>query len=285
MGLTTQDGKVLTTKDAERDQENFRREVNGRQVLPDPPWLVEMRKRRVHVINVGPWEHTVWAGSYGSFTIPACSRANIEKFKENPHSVPFIREAHGEFYAEMLMWDASDQTWKPPICSQQFENIIDNEEAMRLDRGQDGWGFAREILGEGRGQNMAFSLRHRGCSEITGQKPTQDELIGCRLELEEDCRRLVAEARELWASNEPMARQGIVKGRHDVAAEILNLSDEPWIIARNPEGRLKCRFCGTFADAGTLKCPTVGCPGIFDPVAYAAALKDQEQQMRQLKEK
>src|SRR5580658_1259645 len=219
MGLTTESGKVLSVQDAQKDISEFQKTVNERIIPAEPDWMKEMRKKRVHIINVGPWTHEQWAGSYGKFTIyPALKSHDL------------VREAHGVLYGECLEFDKKSNRWISPICSQQFELLIDNEAAMRYDAGQNGENFAWELLGEGRGQNASFSLRHRGCIVIKGETPTEDELLMAKLELEDECRRLVAEARELWASNEPMAKQGIVKGRHDVAAEILNLTDEDWLV-------------------------------------------------------
>jgi len=258
MGLTTDSGKVLGVADAEKDQAEFRKSVNSRIVHPLKPWIVDAKRKKIHVINVGPWEHTVWAGSYGSFTLPACPR--------------------GTPYVEMLTFDAATGKWVSPISAVQTENVIKNEAEMEM-QDEDGRRFAWEILGEGRGQNQVFSLRHRGCTVIEGEIPTEDELLEAKLELEEECRRLVAEARELYASNEPFARQAIVKGRHDVAAQILNLTDEPWLIARNPEGRQKCKICGTMSDAGVLKCGACK-EYVFDQVAYAKLIAEQEAAMK-----
>lgn len=277
MGLTTSSGKVLTTKDAEADQAAWRRESFGRYVPPEPDWLKEMRRKKVHVINVGPWRHAVWGGSYGCFTIWECPLGE-DQIKNGPP----VKKAHGHRYSEMLEWSAAEGDWISPISSQMFQNVIDNEAAMRLDAGQKGVDFAWELLGEGRGQNMAFSLRHRGCLVIKGDLPTEDELIEARLELEEDCRQLVAEARELHVSNEPMAKQAIVPGRHGIAAEILQLTDEPWVVARNPEARKSCPICGTLSNASILKCP--GCREyIFDREAYARVLAEQDAQLKALK--
>jgi hypothetical protein len=259
MGLTNSAGKMVTAQDAAADVRQFQRTTNTRIVHPMKPWIAEAKKTRIHVINVGPWAHEIWAGSYGKFIIPMC---------------PLDCD-----YVEMV--EFIDGKWQSPICAVQTEQVIKNEAEME-EQSEDGRQFAWEILGEGRGQNSAFSLRHRGCMVIQGEEPTKAELAEARAALEEDCRRMVAEARDLWASNEPNARQAIVKGRHDVAAQILNLTDEPWIVSRNPEARQKCPICGTMSEAQVLKCP--GCKEhVFDYAAYGAMLAKQEEQIEAAK--
>jgi hypothetical protein len=267
MGLTTEGGKVLTTRDAEGDQQNFRRENgqgrDGRYIHPIPDWLATLQEKKVHIINVGPWKHEVWAGSYGKFTIWP-----NQPGEETPWQF--------DGYSLMLEFDPHRGKWMSPVSSVMAENVIKNEAEMERQT-EDGYKFAAELLGDGRGQNSAFSLRHRGCLVIKGEKPTKTELTQANESLHGECMRLVQEARDLARDPNPLARQAIVKGVHDEAAMILGLEDEDWMVARNPQARKSCKLCGTKVEGAILKCPN--CPYIFDPVAYGEIMAEQDAQI------
>lgn len=266
MGLTTDGGKTLTTRDAEQDQESFRKENNGRFVHPIPSWLRDLQEKRVHIINVGPWQHENWCGSYGKFILPA-HKPELYGTKDCP---PWQHED----YAEMLSFDRESKEWIPPIASVMAENVIKNEAEMERQT-EDGYQFAQEFLGLGRGQNAAFSLIHKGCLMLKGVSPSKKELEQANEALRTECMRLVQEARDLDRDPHPMARQAIVKGVHDEAAHILGLTDETWLVARNPESRKACPICTTMVAESALKCPA--CPFIFDPVKYGEIMAEQDE--------
>ena len=265
MGLTTEGGKTLTAQDAEKDKSEFLRQQNGRFVHPVPDWLQKLQEKKVHIINVGPWQHEIWAGSYGKYTIWA---NKPEDGDEHPWQF--------EGYAMCLVFNSRSGEWESPISSVMAENVIKNEAEMERQT-EDGYKFANELLGMGRGQNQIFSLVHRGCLVIKGEKPTKAELAQANEALRGECMRLVQEARDLDRDPNPMARQAIVKGVHDEAAMILGLTDEPWMVAREPEARKGCPVCGTKAGESVLKCPA--CPYIYDPVAYGDIMARQDAQI------
>ena len=238
----------LTAKDADAAVAQFRRSTTERVIPPIPRFVTDAMKNTVHIFNVGPWEHKQRLGGYGEFVIPACPLS--------------------ELFVEMT----------PCLTDPMTELYVKNEAEMgRFE--EDGRQFANELLGLGRGQNSAYSLIHKGCFVAAGEKPTRDEIFAAKEELKAECMRLVNEARNLAQSNNPMAREAIVPEVHFKAAEVLNLTDEPWLLARNPEQRMKCPVCGTMAGLGVLKCATQGCGYIFDVPAYNKIMAEQKEQM------
>jgi hypothetical protein len=251
MGLQSTTGQSIPAQQANQIVSQYKRQMADRVVPPLPRHVERAMAVKIHVFNVGPWEHKKHMGGYGEYTVPACSE--------------------GQDYAA-----------GPVFTDPMTELYMKNEAEMgRFE--EDGWQFANEFLGEGRGQNSAYSLRHMGCFVAAGEKPTDDELIAANEELDAKCRQLVEEAREFFASGDAVLRRAITPEWHFKAAEHLKLNDEDWMVARNPKGRQKCKLCGTTSDGEVLKCPTPNCGYIFDIAAYNKIMDEQKEAMRAAK--
>ena len=255
MALANNLGQTITARDADPIVMQFKKEQGDRVLNPLPDFVENLlSKQTVHVFNVGPWQQLRHMGGYGLFAIPACPT--------------------GQPYVEM----------KPCLTDPMLDTYVKNEAEM--DRFfESGRKFANELLGLGRGQNSSFSLVHKGCFVAVGDEPTEAELAAARVELELECKRLVNEAREWHASGDPNLKRAITPEIHFTAAETIGLNDEPWMIARTPQARQKCGFCGTYVDADVVRCPTVGCGYVFDAVRYAEAIDRQEKQVEAARRK
>jgi hypothetical protein len=249
MALTNSSGHSIPAREADGIVAEYRQTINGARIVPPLPRFVEKaQQHKIHIYNVGPWSHSQRMGGYGEFTIPACPR--------------------GQKYVEMT----------PCLTDPMTELYVKNEAEMgRFE--EDGFTFARELLGDGRGQNSAYSLRHKGCFASENEKPSANELADAMAEVEQECLRLVNEAREWYASNDPILRRAIQPEVHFLAAETINMTDEPWMIARNPQARQKCPICGTFSDADVVKCPSSGCNYVFDPERMGQIMAEQEKRI------
>jgi hypothetical protein len=244
MGLQSSTGQTIPAQQANQIVSTYRRQMTDRSIPPVPRYVERSQATKIHIFNVGPWEHKKHLGGYGEYTIPACP-------------------------------EGQDYVAGPVFTDPMTELYMKNEAEMgRFE--EDGWQFANEFLGDGRGQNSAYSLRHMGCFVAAGEKPTKEELALAMQELDEKCRQLVDEARQFHASNDPVLRRAITPEWHFRAAERLKLTDEDWMVARNPKGRQKCKLCGTLVDGDVLKCPTSNCGYIFDMAAYTKVMEEQQ---------
>lgn len=250
MGLVSSTGQTIAAQTADQIVSSYKRQMTDR-IIPPIPDYVTRSTRQVHVFNVGPWAHKKHMGGYGEQVIPAC-----------PEGQDFVAG---------------------PVFSDPMTELYMKNEAEMGRFEEDGRQFATEFLGEGRGQNSAYSLRHMGCFVAAGETPTDEELLLANEELDEKCRQLVNEAREFHASNDPILKRAIVPEWHFKAAEHLKLTDEDWMVARNPHGRQKCKLCGTLVDGDVLKCPTNGCGYIFDIPAYTKIMDEQKQAIKEVK--
>ena len=251
MGLQSNTGQTIPAQQASQIVSTYKRQMTDRIIPPLSRHVERAMAAKIHVFNVGPWGHKKHMGSYGEYTVPACP--------EN-----------------------EDYVAGPVFTDPMTELYMKNEAEMgRFE--EDGWGFANEFLGEGRGQNSAYSLRHFGCFVAAGEEPTDDELLAANGELDEKCRQLVNEAREFFASGDAVLRRAIAPEWHFKAAEHLKLTDEDWMVARNPKGRQKCKLCGTLVDGDVLKCPTANCGYIFDIPAYTKIMEEQKELTRAAK--
>jgi hypothetical protein len=255
MALTNNAGQTITAKAADGIVQEYRKSINGERIIPPVPrFVAKAMQQQIFICNVGPWGHHQRMGGYGEFFIPPCGR--------------------DEKYVVMA----------PVLTDPMCELYVKNEAEMgRFE--EDGFQFARELLGDGRGQNSAYSLRHKGCFATEHEVPLKDELAAARREVEQECLRLVNEAREWFASNDPLLRRAIQPEVHFLAAETINLTDEPWMIARNPQTRLKCPICGTYSDSDVVKCPAPNCEYVFDPERLGQILAEQEDRLEAAKNK
>lgn len=222
----------------------------------------EMKKKKIHVFNVGPWAQTVNTGSTGSFTIPAC----LDKDGEyNPERVPYV---------EMLVEDGQGNL-VPPISLIMDELVIKSEaEYSRLE--DDGMQFAQELLGEGRGQHPMNALRHIGMFASENEVPTKAELSAARELLRVKCLKYCKEAGDLHRTDAKLASRVIQPKVHFLAAKVVgrdNPTDSPWMLSTAPEGRTKCRMCGRVVDPDVAMCEG---GHIVNQEIYLAAMAEQE---------
>ena len=202
-----------------------------RRILPQKLAIIEeLKKKKIHIFNVGPWSQVVNTGSTGTFTIPGCP--------------------DGQPYVELLVDGV------PPISAVMDEMVIKNEdEYSRLE--DDGRGFAHAMLGEGRGQNPAYSLIHLGMFVAEGEKPTAQEIETATKLLHTHCQQVVKYAGDVYATDRKLASRVIRPEVHFVAARVLhrdNPEDSPWMLDASPVSRVKCPMCGRTCDADVAMC-------------------------------
>src|SRR5271163_4077808 len=112
--------------------------IGKSRILPMKLKVIEdLKTEKIHIFNVGPWPQAVNTGSFGTFTIPAC-----------PADKP---------YAEMLILDATTGEWIPPVSIIMEEYVIKSEDEMSS-LSEDGWTFAQQMIGVGRGRIPQHSL-------------------------------------------------------------------------------------------------------------------------------
>lgn len=246
---TTTDGRVLDSRAANADAGQFQRKMNNSRFTPPIlPRIQRIIDERVHVFSVSPWAFPQSMGEWGMFIIPACPE--------------------GKKYVEFMMPDGK------PVPGLMIYHYPQDENRMGMHE-EDGRDWANKLLYNDVGIAPAYSLNRYGVFVAAGDKPTKEELDIANAELNEQFIRLVEQARD-W-STDPIKKQGINAMVHHVAARKLNLSDEAWMIASNPQGRKKCKMCGAFSDPDVIKCGACK-EYIFDHQAYAAMQKDQAAQ-------
>ena len=250
---TTTDGRVLDSRAANNDAAAFQKRMNNSRFIPPIlPRIKQIQQDRVHVFSVSPWSHTVSMGAWGMFTIPACPS--------------------GEDCIEFLMHDSEGNKSAVPGIMIQYYPQDENRMGMHEEDGRD---WAEKLLGNDSGINPAFSLNRFGVKVVKGEKPTNRELAEMNEELHNKLLELIQQARE-W-EGDPIKKQGIRPEVHFVAARLLNLTDESWMVQNNPQGRQKCPMCGTYSDPDVIKCGACK-EYIFDHKAYAAMLAQQSAQ-------
>lgn len=196
----------------------------------------EARARKYHIFNVGPWPQTVNTGSTGSFFIPGC-----------PTDKPYV---------EMLVLNANTGEWEPPISSVMEEYVIKSEDEMSSIR-EDGWNFALQMIGVGRGRVPAHSLTRFGIFASKNATPTKQELAEAHKALEEECRKIVKSAGDMYSTDRKLFSRVVRPEVHFVAAKVLgrdNPVDSPWMLDANPVGRTKCKMCGRLCDPDVATC-------------------------------
>jgi len=228
--------------------------ARGRAVPPVLEEIEELKKKKVHVFNVGPWPMLVNTGSTGSFLIPACP--------------------DGQPYAELLQSDGNGNL-VPPISSIMDELYPQSEDEYRRlqERGKE---FAKSMIGLGRGQSPANALTHQGCFVAEGEKPTSQELEDAHAMLKAYCERTVRQIADIYATDRKAFSQIVRPKVHFVAAKYLNLDnpvDSPWMTSAAPIGRTKCKMCGRVVDPDVAMCEG---GHIVNHELYMAAMVDQE---------
>lgn len=198
-----------------------------------------------HIFNVGPWPQQINTGSYGYFYVPGCPKD--QEYVECSRTIKGIE---------------SEYTIKDEF---EYNQLL-----------SDGWNFALEVVGDGRGRDPQQSYRHYGLFPSKHAEPTRDEIYQAKTMLHARCSEIVREARDLYAMDRKQFSVVVKRQRHFVAAEVLNLNDEPWMVEQTPSVRKKCAFCGTMNEDFAVKCAK--CSEIIDPARYKA-LKDQQDEI------
>ncbi len=85
-------------------------------------------------------------------------------------------------------------------------------------------------------------------------EPTGQEIFQAKTMLHATCSEIVREARDFYATDRKAFSVIVKRNRHFVAAEVLNLNDEPWMIEQSPSQRVKCQYCGSMNDEIAVKC-------------------------------
>jgi hypothetical protein len=223
--LTNQQGVIQTFQQAEA-QRVQRLSIARNRRVPDPLGVIEEATNRhtYHIFNVGPWPQQINTGSiWGFFRVPGCPKN--KEYVEANRSIPGI---------------VSELT------------IKDEYEYNRLM--SDGWKFALELVGIGRGRDPKRALTHYGLFASKNVVPTKAELFQAKTLLHATCSDIVREARDVYATDRKAFSVIVKRNRHFAAAEVLNLTDEPWMVEQSPSQRVKCRYCMTMNDDQAIIC-------------------------------
>jgi hypothetical protein len=211
--------------------------IGKSRVLPMKLRVVEeLKSQKIHIFNVGPWRQVVNTGSTGTFTIPAC---------------PPDQE-----YVEMLIMNSQTQQWEPPISIIVEEYVIKSEDEMSSLQ-EDGWNFANEMVGIGRGHLSSSSLVRFGIFVSRNAVPTKQEIADARKALEAECLNIVKWAGDIYSTDRKLFSRAVRPEVHFVAAKILgrdNPQDSPWMLDAAPQGRTKCKMCGRLCDPDVATC-------------------------------
>lgn len=206
--------------------------------------LDEAAKSKTYYIHsVGPWPEHINTGSTGWFSVPGCPKE--KDYVTCDRAIPGI-------VSELTIKDEYE-----------YNRLMD-----------DGWRFACEVVGDGRGRDPEQSYRHYGLFPSESEKPKKEEIAEAKRMLHAKCSEIVREARDLYAMDRKLFSQIVKRERHFAAAEVLNLNDEVWMIEQTPAQRTKCPVCQKMNEEGTMKCGH--CGEIIDAVAYRKFKDEQE---------
>jgi hypothetical protein len=200
--------------------------------------IEELKRQKIHIFNVGPWAQIVNTGSTGTFTIPAC-----------PADKPYV---------EMLVLNAVTQEWEPPISIIMEEYVITSEESMGT-LTEDGWEFALQVIGIGRGRHPHTALTRFGMFCTRNSVPTTQELADARKALEAECLRELVWINNVFSTDRKLFSRvmAVAAKKYLTAAKVMgrdNPSDSPWMIDSAPQGRIKCKMCGRVCDPDVATC-------------------------------
>lgn len=236
MALAGVEAKFPSSEIAERAI-TAKHSIGKMRILPMKLQVIEnLKSEKIHVFNVGPWGQTVNTGSTGTFNIPACPE--------------------GKPYVEMLVQSGKTGQWEAPIAIIMEEYVIKSEDEM-ASLTEDGWNFAQQMLGLGRGQHPARRLTRFGIFASRNAEPTKQELADAHLALEAECREIVKWAGDTYSTDRKLFARAVRPEVHFVAAKVLgrdNPVDSPWMLDANPVGRVKCKMCGRNCDPDVATC-------------------------------
>ncbi len=200
-----------------------------------PSILAFAKQNQIYIYNVGPWEHKVMMGSWGTYTVPACEK--------------------GKAYA---MGD--------PIPGIYHEPIPVNESNFQLE-GIEGSYVADQILGVGKNQAYSASRVRLGVFRSTNDKPTEEELMAAMEILSEEYHRLFEEAETAYAQGPRQFEEIVGDGfKHKLAARELGRTDAEWVKAKIAGKRKPCPNCGEYAEPQVISCSK--CQYVFDVDRY-----------------
>lgn len=211
--------------------------IGKSRILPMKLSVIEnLKSEKIHIFNVGPWPQPVNTGSTGSFLIPGC-----------PADQP---------YAELLVLNSVTQQWEPPISIIMEEYVIKSEDEM-ASLTEDGWNFAQQMIGVGRGRVPAHSLTRFGIFASRNAVPFEEELSEARKELKIECLKICKMAGDMYTTDRKLFARVVRPEVHFVAAKVVgrdNPQDSPWMLDASPEGRVKCKMCGRVVDPDVATC-------------------------------
>jgi hypothetical protein len=209
--------------------------IGKSRILPLKLKVIEdLKKEKIHIFNVGPWEQVINTGSTGTFTVPACPA--------------------GKPYVEMLVMNVDTGKLEPPISIIMEEHVIKSEDEMSS-LTDDGWNFALSMLQVNKGKYR--TLLRFGIFASRNAVPSDDELDAARQALHEECQQIVKWAGDIYATDRKLFARAVRPEVHFVAAKILgrdNPQDSPWMLDANPVGRVKCKMCGRMCDSDVATC-------------------------------
>lgn len=221
---------------------NAKTSIGKSRILPlRVKLLEEVRRKRVHIFNVGPWPQTINTGSTGTFFVPGCPFGT-----EYVEMLTRDMDAHSPTYGQMI----------PPISVLQEEMVIKSEDEMtRLE--EDGWLFACSMLRIARNARDPYRLTRFGLFPSLNEEPTAEELAAARAELVAHCQELVKWAGDTFVTDRKLFSRAVRPQVHFVAAKVLgrdNAVDSPWMLDANPVGRIKCKMCGRLCEPDVATC-------------------------------
>ncbi len=213
-----------------------RKQRTQRRLPAVAPSILQFAKQnQIYIFNVGPWDHDVMLGSWGTYHIPACEK--------------------GKPYAEA-----------PPIPGIYHEPIPVNESNFQLE-GIEGSYFADQVLGTGKNLAWNTSLVRLGVFRSNNPKPTDDEIMAAMELLSEEYHRLFEEAETAYAQGPKQFEEVVGNGvKHKLAARELGRTDAEWVKAKIAGKRKPCPNCGEYAEPQVISCSK--CQYVFDVDRY-----------------
>ena len=234
----------VTLEAAEKALSRAIRQQRTQRKLPTvPPSLDAFSKaNQVYIFNVGPWDHHVMLGSWGTYYIPKCDESA---------AFAAARPIPGIYHEPI------------PVDEGKFELAA-----------IEGTFVAEQILGVGK--NIAFqsSLMRLGVfmtktvSMIKGVPvPAKEDLDVAREMLNEEFIRLFEEAELAYAQGPKQFQDMVGDGmKHKLAARRLNRVDVKWMRDAQVGKQMACPNCGTYSEPQVISCH--GCRYIFDLDRY-----------------
>lgn len=205
-----------------------------------------------YIHNVGPWPERIGTGSTGWFDIPGCPKD--KEYATAKRTIPGI-------VSELTIKDEYE-----------YNRLMD-----------DGERFAKEVCGDGRGRDPEQSFRHFGVFHSANLKPSREEIDAAKKMLHAKCAEIIREARDLYAVDRALFQKVVKRERHFVAAEVMGLDNEVWMIEQSPKNNMKCPFCGFSNDEIAVKCQK--CNEIIDAAQYQKIKDAQETIMANARKK